>query len=94
MTFDIITGKADRQAKWAKKFAEAVQPAPATQPVGVAQAHLPLGSQWQESFYGRNLLAYLSLCLALSSGSPLFLSWSSPLHTSFFLSPWSGRFCC
>lgn len=30
-------------------------------PVGVVQAHLPLGSQWRRDFYGRNLETYLRL---------------------------------
>jgi apolipoprotein N-acyltransferase len=63
-----------------------VPTADAGQPVGIVQAHLPLGSQWKREFYGRNLSTYLRLTNELLRASaPPLVVWPENAMT-FFLS--------
>lgn len=52
--------------------------------VGVAQAHLPLGSTWKPSLYGRNLDAYFRLTAEIDDGmKPRLVVWPEAAMTFF-----------
>ncbi|MEY4950556.1 MAG: hypothetical protein RL698_2767 [Pseudomonadota bacterium] len=52
--------------------------------VGIAQAHLPLGSLWKPEFHGRNLDAYLQLTRSLGrSVRPRLVVWPEASMTFF-----------
>ena len=59
-TFDIITGKADKQAKWAKKFAEAAAPIVAKYnlPLAICVAQAAVESAWGAAAPGGNYFGF------------------------------------
>ncbi|TFH24256.1 MAG: apolipoprotein N-acyltransferase [Myxococcales bacterium] len=56
----------------------------ATVPIAIAQANLDLGSQWNESLYGRNLESYLELTIeAAQEARPRVVYWPENAMTFF-----------